>query len=67
MAAAKPSQAAVANVIAALAAQGLPISGVQVDPDGGFRVITATTAPESLDAAARAGVDSAPRRWGQAG
>jgi hypothetical protein len=67
MAAAKPSQASLANVLAALTAQGLPIAGVHVDPDGGFRVITATPPAESVDARGPQAVDSTPRRWGQTG
>lgn len=67
MAAAKPSQASVTNVLAALTAQGLAISGVQVDPDGGFRVLTSTTASESVDGAPQSVIDLPPKRWGSRG
>lgn len=68
MAAAKPSQASVTNVLAAITAQGLAISGIQVDPDGGFRVLTTDVpAPESVDPVARNAIDLPPKRWGSRG
>jgi len=58
MAAARPSQASLANVIAAMKAEGLEIGEIKVAPDGGFTVATR----EAVDRAA-ATVTQMPRKF----
>ena len=61
MPAARPSKAAVTNVIDALKASGQVVRAVRVHADGSFEVETGTV-PES-----QAPRQSEPKRWGQTG
>ena len=59
MPAARPSQAQIANVIAALRAAGLDVGEVRVDADGGFVV-----RPAGVDSPPTP-APSSPPIWGQ--
>ena len=48
MGAARPSQAAVSNVLAAMKAQGMDRCEVRVDRDGGFIVVPVDETPDAL-------------------
>ena len=48
MPAARPSQAAVSNVLAAMKAQGMERCEVRVDRDGGFVVVPVDGTPDGL-------------------
>lgn len=57
---ARPTQASVANVIAAMKAAGHDAVTVSVSPDGGFTVSPA----KDVDLPASAGLNG-PRQWGE--
>lgn len=61
MPAARPSQAQIANVIAAMKSAGIEPGEIVVSKDGGF-----TVKPKPLDDSPKP-VATMPRKWGQTG